>query len=155
MVKMFRRFCNLTDCDANAIVMYFNVYSKAHLAEFLHDHWKDTFTQWQKHHPNRDGTERVMVLSPSQQDCIRCAAWACRHRRRVPWPISFFTVKDLRPRHFESIHAQMEREKEGKITIKIIPDLTNIPKWKDLGHNTMSKQFRDFEPFLSLHYGVD
>jgi hypothetical protein len=64
MVKMFRRFCDLTDRDANVIVMYFGVYSKARLAEFLHDHWKDTFTQWQKRHPNRDGTEWAMVLSP-------------------------------------------------------------------------------------------
>jgi len=49
----------------------------------------------------------------------------------------------------------MEREEKGKITIKMIPDLTNIPKWKDRGHNTMSKHFRDFETFLSQHYGVD
>ena len=52
MVKMFRRFCDLTDQDANAIVMYFGIYSEAHLAEFLNDHWKDTFTQWQKCYPN-------------------------------------------------------------------------------------------------------
>ena len=76
--------------------------------------------------------------------------WCC-----VPWPISFFTVKDLRPRHFKSIRAQMEHEEEGKITIKMIPDLINIPKWKDCGHNTMSKHFRDFETYLSQHYGVD
>ena len=49
----------------------------------------------------------------------------------------------------------MEREEEGKITIKMAPDLTNIPKWKDCGHNTMSKHFRDFETFLSQHYRVD
>jgi hypothetical protein len=77
MVKMFRRFCDLTDQDTNAIVVYFGVYSEARLAEFLHDHWKDTFTQWQKRYPNRDGTEWMMVLSPPQQDPIRCAAWAC------------------------------------------------------------------------------
>jgi hypothetical protein len=52
MVKMFRRFCDLTDRDASAIVVYFGVYSERRLAEFLHDHWKDTFTQWQKRHPN-------------------------------------------------------------------------------------------------------
>ena len=45
MVKMFKRLCDLTDRDANAIVLYFGIYSKAGLAEFLHDHWKDTFTQ--------------------------------------------------------------------------------------------------------------
>jgi hypothetical protein len=70
MVKMFKRFCDLTDHDANAIVMYFGIYSKACLAEFLHDHWKDTFTQWQERHPNQDGIEWAMVLSPPQQDCI-------------------------------------------------------------------------------------
>jgi hypothetical protein len=64
MVKMFERFCNLTDHDANMIVMYFGIYSEARLAEFLHDHWKDTFTQSQKRHPNQEGTERAMVLSP-------------------------------------------------------------------------------------------
>ena len=57
MVKMFKRFCDLTDCDANTIVMYFGVYSEACLAEFLHDHWKNTFTQWQKRLPTIDGTE--------------------------------------------------------------------------------------------------
>ena len=45
MVKRFKRFCDLTDCDASAIVVYFGVYSEGRLAEFLHDHWKDTFTQ--------------------------------------------------------------------------------------------------------------
>jgi hypothetical protein len=64
MVMMFKRFCDLTDHDANAIVMYFGINSKAHLTEFLHDQWKDTFTQWQKRRPNQDSTEWVMVLSP-------------------------------------------------------------------------------------------
>ena len=49
----------------------------------------------------------------------------------------------------------MEREEERKITIKMIPDLTNIPKWKDRGHNMMSKHSGDFETYLSQHYGVD
>jgi hypothetical protein len=66
MVKMFKRFCDLTDCDADMIVVYFGIYSEARLADFLHDHWKDTFTQWQKRHPNQDGTEQLMVLSPPQ-----------------------------------------------------------------------------------------
>jgi hypothetical protein len=113
MVKMFRRFCDLTDRNASAIVVYFGVYSEGRLAEFLHDHWKDTFTQWQKCHPNRDGTEWAMVLSPPQQDRIKCAAWACQHRRHVPWPTEYFSIKELRPRHFEPIRAQMEREEEG------------------------------------------
>lgn len=74
MVKMFRRFCDLTVQDANAFVMYFAVHSKACLAEFLHEHWKDTFTQWQKCHPNQDGTKQAMVLLPPQQERICCAA---------------------------------------------------------------------------------
>jgi hypothetical protein len=61
MAKMFRRFCDLAERDANAIVVYFGVYSEGHLADFLHTHWKDTFTQGQKRHPNQDGTEQVMV----------------------------------------------------------------------------------------------
>jgi hypothetical protein len=84
MVKMFQRSCDLSDCDPNVIVMYFSVYSKARFAEFLHDHWKDTFTQWQERHPNRDGSKWAMVLSPPQQDCIRCAPCACQHRCCVP-----------------------------------------------------------------------
>ena len=44
MVKMFKRFCDLTATDANAIVVYFGVYSKARLAEFLHEYWKDMST---------------------------------------------------------------------------------------------------------------
>jgi hypothetical protein len=108
MVKMFRRFCDLTDRDASAIVVYFGVYSESRLAEFLHDHWKDTFTQWQKRHPNQDGTERAMVLSPLQQDHIKCATWACWHRGPVPWPMDYFSIKELKSRHFEPIRAQME-----------------------------------------------
>ena len=38
MVKRFKRFCDLTDRDASAIVVYFGVYSKACLAKFLHEH---------------------------------------------------------------------------------------------------------------------
>ena len=52
MVKMLRKLCDLNDRDANSIVMYFGIYSEGRIAEFLHGHWKDMFTQWQKHHPN-------------------------------------------------------------------------------------------------------
>jgi hypothetical protein len=38
--------------------------------------------------------------------------------------------------------------------IKMMPELTDIPKWKDCGQNTMSNHFRDFEMYLSQHYGV-
>jgi hypothetical protein len=49
----------------------------------------------------------------------------------------------------------MEHEEEGEITIRMIPELTDIPKWKDRGHTSMSKHFRDFETYLSQHYGVE
>jgi len=57
MAKVFCRFCDLAEQDADAIVVYFGVYSVARLAAFQQDHWKDTFAQWQKRHPNRDSTE--------------------------------------------------------------------------------------------------
>jgi hypothetical protein len=155
MVKMFRRFCDLPAKDAGAIVVYFGVYNVEQLAAFKQDHWKDTFAQWQKWHPNRDGTGRAMVLSLPQQDRIRCAAWACHHFVRLSWPNEFFEISRLRPKHFESIRAQMEHEEEGNITVKMIPDLTDVPKWKDCGSTSMSKHFRVFETYLSQHYGVE
>ena len=156
MAKMFRRFCDLPKKDANAIVVYFGVCTVKRLAAFQQDHWKDTFIQWQKRHPNRDGTERAMVLSPPQQDRIRCAAWVCHHSMRLDWPPSLFDIEYLRPEHFESIRTQMEREEEGKVTIKMIPELMDVPKWKDRGTAaSMSKHFRVFETYLSHHFGVE
>ncbi len=49
----------------------------------------------------------------------------------------------------------MEREEEGKVTIKMILDLTDIPRWKDRGLTSMLKHFRDFKTYLSQHYGVE
>jgi hypothetical protein len=66
MAKMFRHFCDLRKQDANTIGVYFGVYSVTRLAAFQEDHWKDTFAQWQKRHPNRDSTEQAMVLTPPQ-----------------------------------------------------------------------------------------
>lgn len=43
MTKMFCHFCDLAEQDVNAIVVYFGVYSFAHLATFQQDHRKDTF----------------------------------------------------------------------------------------------------------------
>ena len=40
----------------------------------------------------------------------------------------YFSAKELRSRHFEPICAQMEREEEGKISMKMTADLTDIPK---------------------------
>ena len=161
MAKMLRKFCRLTKADANAIVVYFGVYSENRLAEFQEAHWKDTFAQWQKRHTCPDGTERAMVLSPPQQDRIRCAAWACRHKRRLGWPPGTISPRNLEARmvslltkdHFEAIRAQMEREEEGKVTLKSIPDLTDVPVYRS--SVTMSKHFRDFETYLSQRYGVE
>jgi len=95
MAKMFRLFCNLAEQDANAIVVYYDVYSVACLAAFHQDHWKDTFSQWQKHHLNQDHSERAMILPPPQQDCIHCVAWACSHYLQLQWPAVFFNIKFL------------------------------------------------------------
>jgi hypothetical protein len=150
---MFRRFGDLAEQDANAIVVYLGIYSIARLGAFHQDHWKDTFAQSQKRHPNRDGTELVMVLLVPQQDRIRCAAWACCHYLRLQWLATFFNVSWLRPQHFEAICAQMEFEEEGKVTIRMIPDLTDVTKWKDRGSTSMSKHFRDFKTYLSALWG--
>jgi hypothetical protein len=91
MAKMFRRFCDLPKKDAHAIVVYFGVCTVKRLAAFQQDHWKDTFVQWKKRHPNRDGSERAMVLLPPQQDRIRCAAWVCHHSIRLNWPPTLLT----------------------------------------------------------------
>ena len=48
MAQMFRDFCGLPRSHANAIVVYFGVYTMDILAEFREEHWKDTFTNWQK-----------------------------------------------------------------------------------------------------------
>jgi hypothetical protein len=49
----------------------------------------------------------------------------------------------------------MEHEEEVKVTIKMIPDLTGIPKWKDRGSSSVSKHFRYFKTDLSQHSGVE
>ena len=49
----------------------------------------------------------------------------------------------------------MECEEEGKVTIKMITDLKDIPKWKDRGSMSMLKHFRDFKTYLSQHYGLE
>ena len=59
------------------------------------------------------------------------------------------------PKILAQVSTQMECEEEGKVTIKMIPDLTDVPKWKDHGSTSMSKNFRDFKTYLSQHYGVE
>ena len=39
MAKMLRKFCLLTKANANAIVVYFDVYSENKLAKFQEAHW--------------------------------------------------------------------------------------------------------------------
>ena len=163
MAQMFRDFCGLPRSHANAIVVYFGVYTMDILAEFREEHWKDTFTNWQKRHPCPDGTERAMVLNPPHQDRIKCAAWACRYHNRISWPprafkkrgvaapVSMITL--LKKEHFEPIKAQMLREEHGKVALKDISELTDIPKFKTT--TSMSKHIREFETFLSTKYGVD
>lgn len=155
MAKMLKNFCRLTEADAHAIIVFFGMYCEKRLAKFQESHWKDTFAQWQKQHMCPDGTERAMVLSPLQQDRIRCAAWACRHKRRLGWPPASISpwdadiqmIEHLSKEHFEAIWAQMEQEEEGKITLKSIPDLTDVPVYRS--SVTMLKHFHNFETYLS------
>ena len=74
MAEIFVHFCNLLQRNANAIVVYFGVLSKKKCANFQHDHLTDTFTQWQKHHPSRNGTEGVLVLllSNARLQSVHC-----------------------------------------------------------------------------------
>ncbi len=47
----------------------------------------------------------------------------------------------------------MLREEHGKVALKDISELTDIPKFKTT--TSMSKHIREFETFLSTKYGVD
>ena len=62
-------------------------------------------------------------------------------------------VSLLTKEHFEAIRVQMEREEEGKVTLKSIPDLTDVPVYQL--SVTMSKHFHNFETYLSQRYGVE
>lgn len=55
--------------------------------------------------------------------------------------------------HFEAIRAQMERKEEGKVTLKTIPHLTDVPLYRS--SMTTSKHFRNFKTYLSQRYGVE
>jgi hypothetical protein len=52
-------------------------------------------------------------------------------------------VQELSAECFEPIHAQMDHKEEGKVTLKDIPDLTDVPNYRST--ITMFKHFRDFE----------
>lgn len=56
-------------------------------------------------------------------------------------------IDRLSKEHFEVIRAQMEWEEEGKITLKSILHLTDVPVYHS--SVTMSKPFCDFETYLS------
>ena len=54
---------------------------------------------------------------------------------------------------FKPICAQIEQKKEGKVSLKDILDLTDVPIYRST--ITMLKHFRDFETYLSQRYGVE
>ena len=59
----------------------------------------------------------------------------------------------LKRDHFEAIRAQMECKEHSKISLKDIPDLTDIPKYKST--MSMLTHIWDFESYLVTHYGVE
>ena len=62
-------------------------------------------------------------------------------------------VQQLSAECFEPIHAQMEHKEGDKVTLKDIPDLTDVPNYRST--ITIFKHFRDFETYLSQCYGVE
>ena len=55
--------------------------------------------------------------------------------------------------HFKAIRAQMEREEEGRITVKSISKLMDMPVYSLF--MTVLKNFCHFERYLSQRYGVE
>ena len=140
MARMLISFCRLSKSSANTIVVYFGVSTMDKLADFHKEHWKDTFVQWQKCHTCPNGSEQALVLSPPQQDRIRCVAWACHYHCWIFWPPSTFLqpgdpkpypmIYFLKKEHFEPMRMQMKHEEHGKISLKSISKLTDIPMYK-------------------------
>ena len=62
-------------------------------------------------------------------------------------------IECLSKEHFEVIMVQMEQEEEGKVTLKMIPDLMDVPVYQ--ASVTMSKHFCNFKTYLSQCYGVE
>lgn len=60
-------------------------------------------------------------------------------------------IDRLSKEHFKAIQSQMEWHEEGKITLKSIPDFTDVP----CSSVTMSKHFCNFKTYLSQCYGVE
>ena len=163
MVRIFTSFCCLSKSSANTIVVYFGVSTMNKLANFHEDHGRDTFVHWQKCHTCPSSLEQVLVLSPPQQDRIWCAAWACHYYHQIFWPPGAFLwlgdpkpyhmICFLRKEHCEPMRMQMKHEEPGKISLKSISELTDIPTYKST--TSMSKHISDFESYLSSHYGVE
>eukprot|EP00956_Cyclotella_meneghiniana_P030909 scaffold79445_cov48-Cyclotella_meneghiniana.AAC.4 len=90
VARMLMSFCKLppedANANANAIVCYFRVDSMDALADFRAEYWDKTISMWTKPHFNKDGTKRSMIILPPTEARIKCAAWACRHQRRLEWP---------------------------------------------------------------------
>ncbi len=82
-----------------------------------------------------------------------CVCWPPRAFQKpgVGTPVSMITL--LKKDHFEPIKAQMLQEEHGKMALKDIGKLTDIPKFKTT--MSMLKHIREFETFLSNKYGVD
>ena len=55
--------------------------------------------------------------------------------------------------HFELMRSQMEHKEHGKISLKSISKLTDIPTHKST--MSMSKHIQDFQSYLSTHYGIE
>jgi hypothetical protein len=155
MARMFRNFCMLNEHDAHALVVYFQIWNETILAEFRQEHWKDTFSQWMSKHPNKDGSERKMIISPPQQDRIKCAAWTFHHARRLNMGPREWNASMLRDAHFEVIRAQREKEEGRRTLLKDVASLTDIPKFTGSGLTAMSRHFRAFDTYLSQRYGYD
>ena len=124
-----------------------------------------TFVQWQKCHTCPDGAEHAIVLSPPQQAGVGAQNWLaitnyhcqffCPHSALLqpgnlkPIPMNYF----LKNEHIELIHAQMEHDKQDKILLKSVSELTNIQMHKS--SISMSKLTCHSESYLSNHYGVE
>lgn len=59
----------------------------------------------------------------------------------------------LKREHFEPLLAQMECKEHGKITLKDVSELTDVPTYKSM--TRMPQHIRDFESYLVTHYDVE
>lgn len=59
----------------------------------------------------------------------------------------------LKKEHFEPMHVQMEHKEHGKISLKSVSKLMDVPTYKST--SSMSMHIRNFKSYLSTHYGVE